>query len=140
MNKLLISGRPDVRKEETLQPLFLSLLLLQHILLLLLLLILFHGISVLLVLSLLAADSICLIVFEQEVHIVLIIIELRSLNHFRQCPRVLVLPLARAVQRLMHSGYLGRLPVASFPEGLSPGLQGVGHLINLSWRGLITKG
>ena len=122
------------------QPLVFSLLLLQYILLLLLLLILFHGISVLLVLSLLAADSICLIVLEEEVHVVFIIIELCSLDHFRQRPRVLILPLNRAVQRLMLSGYLGRLSVASFPEGFTPGLQGVGHLINLGWRSTICQG
>lgn len=40
----------------------------------------------------------------------------------------------------MHSaGYLGGLPVASLPEGLSPGLQGVGHLVNLGWGSLITQ-
>ena len=105
-----------------------------------LLLILFHGITVLLVLSLLAADSICLIVLEQEVHVVFIIIELGSLNHFRQCPRVLVLPLDWAVQRLMQSGDFGRLPVASFSEGLSPGLQGVGHLIDLGRGSTISQG
>ena len=77
----------------------------------------------LLVLPLLAADPICLIVFKQEVHVVFIIIELCLLNHFRQRPRVVILPLYRAVQRLMQSGgNLGGLPVASFPEGLSPGL------------------
>lgn len=104
-----------------------------------LLIILFDSITILLVLSLLAANSICLIVLKEKVHVVFIIIELRLLYYLSQLPRILVLALFSTVKRLMQSGgYLGRLPVASLLEGLTPGLQGVRHLINLGWGGLIT--